>query len=299
MFYVHRPSTPFFNYMKNILLLAVAFAFTGLAASAQTASCCAKPAAKGQTTTEVFARFASNKNFRAKHETPREFFYKGAGAEVTFKTPDGSTGKAFEIKAAKPTSKYLFVIHEWWGLNDNIKREAETFAKELGVNILALDLYDGKIATTPEEAGAAMQAVKPERAMSIIQGAQAYAGPKAEIATLGWCFGGGWSLQAAISGGKQIVGCVVYYGMAEKDVAKLKTLNTDVLFVFAEQDQWINKPMLDQFTKDMATAGKTLTVKSFNADHAFANPSNKKFNKELADKANAEALAYLKKKLGV
>jgi carboxymethylenebutenolidase len=289
--------------MKNILFLVVAllgFSFSALAqtAGAAHASCCSKPGAKATHTTQAFARFAGDKKFRAKHDAPRAYVYRGAGAEIEFKTPDGKTGKAFEIKAAKPSNKYLIVIHEWWGLNDNIKREAEVFAKELGtVNILAVDLYDGKIATTPEEAGSTMQSIKPERAAAILQGAHAYAGPKAEVASVGWCFGGGWSLQNAILGGKQVVGCVVYYGMAEKDVAKLKTLNTDVLFVFAEQDQWINKPMIEQFTKDMATAGKTLTVKSYNADHAFANPSNPKFNKDFADQAHLEAITYLRKKL--
>jgi len=56
------------------------------------------------------------------------------------------------VKAAGPTKKYLFVIHEWWGLNDYIKQEAEKLQKELGVNVIALDLYDGKVTSDPKTA---------------------------------------------------------------------------------------------------------------------------------------------------
>jgi carboxymethylenebutenolidase len=165
-----------------------------------------------------------------------------------------------------------------------------------GVNVIAVDLYDGKVATTPEEAGKYMGDVKSERAVAILKGVQMYAGPKAQFASIGWCFGGGWSLQEALLGGKQTVGCVMYYGMPEKDVAKLKTLNTDVLGIFAAQDKWINTEVVNQFKKDMAAAGKKVTIESYDADHAFANPSNPKFSKEYAAKAHGQALAYLRTK---
>ena len=89
----------------------------------------------------------------------------------------------------------------------------------------------------------------------------------------------------------------MYYGMPEKDVAKLKTLNSDVLGLFADQDKWINPEVVGQFEKDMAAAGKKVTVKEYPADHAFANPSNPKYNKELAADAHQRALAYLKARL--
>ena len=226
------------------------------------ASCCARPAANlSASATEAFAMLAADKDFSGGHDAPLPYEFKGEGKMIDFKTPDGSTGQGFEIKSATPSNKYLFVIHEWWGLNDYIKKEAATFASEMpGVNIIAVDLYDGKVATTPEEAGKFMGEVKTERATAILKGAQQYAGPKAQLASIGWCFGGGWSLQEALLGGKQTVGCVMYYGMPEKDVARLKTLNTDVLGIFAIQDKWINPEVVAQFEKDMAAAGKKVTI---------------------------------------
>lgn len=239
---------------------------------------------------------ATNEDFSGGHDAPLPFRYAGAGQPIEFKTPDGKTGKGFEVKAGAPSDRYLFVIHEWWGLNDYIKQEVAQYAKDLpGVNIVALDLYDGQVASTPEEAGNYMQAVKTDRAQAIIKGAMQYAGPKAQVASVGWCFGGGWSLQTALLAGKQAVGCVMYYGMPEKDVAKLKTLNTDVLGIFASQDKWINPEVVTQFQKDMAAANKKVTIKSYDADHAFANPSNPKYNKAFGDDAHALSVTYFKK----
>ena len=280
--------------MKKIMLFGAALLGFAVSASAQTKrmSCCARPAA-----TEAFAMLATDKDFSGGHDAPLPYEYTGTGELIEFATPDGGKGKAFEIKSATPSTKYLFVIHEWWGLNDYIKKEAATYATELpGVNVIALDLYDGKIATTPTEAGERMQEVKTERAEAIIKGAQQYAGANAKFASVGWCFGGGWSLQAALLGGKQTVGCVMYYGMPEKDVAKLKTLNSDVLGIFAVQDKWINPAVVAQFKGDMAAAGKKLTVRSYDADHAFANPSNPKYSRTFAAQAHTLALTYLKGK---
>ena len=288
--------------MKKLLTLgAVILGFTYSASAQKMANCCAKPASNlSASATEAFAMLATDKDFSGGHDAPLPFEFKGEGKMITFKTADGSTGKGFEIRSAKPSNKYLFVIHEWWGLNDYIKKEAATFAAEMpGVNVIAVDLYDGKLATTPEDAGKYMGEVKTERAAAILKGAQLYAGPKAQLASIGWCFGGGWSLQEALLGGKQTVGCVMYYGMPEKDVTKLKTLNTDVLGIFASQDKWINAEVVGQFKKDMASAGKKVTVVSYEADHAFANPSNPKFNKEYAAKAHGQALTYLRGKFKV
>jgi carboxymethylenebutenolidase len=276
--------------MKKLFLLCLLLAGFSSAQAQHAASCCSRPAA-----TEVFAMLATNPEFVSGHDVPLPYEYQGEGQTIEFKTPDGSMGHGFEIKSATPSNKYLLVFQEWWGLNDYIKKEAATYAAEMpGVNVLALDLYDGKVATTADEASQLMQAVKTERAQAIIKGAIAYAGPKAQLATLGWCFGGGWSLQAALLGGKQTVGCVMYYGMPEKDVARLKTLNTDVLGIFADQDKHISPEVVAQFKKDMTAAGKKLTVYSYAADHAFANPSNPKFNKEFAAQAHAKSLAYLR-----
>jgi carboxymethylenebutenolidase len=249
--------------------------------------------------TEKFALFASNKEFNMAHADPLPYVHQSeVGKMVTFKAPDGKDGRGYVLMAKKKTNNWIFVFQEWWGLNDHIKREAEQLYNSLGnVNVLALDMYDGKVTDKREEAGQYMGEFKQDRGTAIVQGALAFVGKDAKIGTVGWCFGGGQSILAALTAGKQAVACVMYYGMPEENVDRLKTLNCDVLNIWPTQDQWINKPVMDKFEANMKAAGKNLTIKSYDADHAFANPSNPKFNPEFTADANKNTIEFFKARL--
>lgn len=274
--------------MKKIIILSLTLVSSNLAFAQK--SCCAKPES-----TEAFAMLTHDKKFVATHLDPTPFTLSNPiGQNITFKTPDGKEGYAYEIKATSPTNNYVFVIHEWWGLNDYIKQESEKLFSTLGnVNVIAIDLYDKKVAAVKDSASKYMQSVKSERAEAIIKGVLSHVGNKANIATIGWCFGGGWSMQATLLAGKQSKACVMYYGMPEEKIEKIKTLNAPILFVWPEQDQWINKEIVNKFETNMKTAKKSLEVKSYNADHAFANPSNPKYSKEFAEDAFKNATQFI------
>ena len=182
-------------------------------------------------------------------------------------------------------------------MNDYIKQEAEKIASETGNRVIALDLYDKKVAVNRDSAAKYMQGVKNERAQSIIKGAINYVGEKASIATIGWCFGGGWSMQASLLAGKQAKACIIYYGMPENNLEKLSKLNAPVMFVFAQKDEWINKEVVAKFEINMKQAGKDLIVKSYDAHHAFANPSNPHFEKSFTEDAFVNAKAFINKHL--
>lgn len=277
---------------KIILLFMLMISSATLFAQNKTASCCLPSA------TEQFALLANDKNFVMQHDAPLPFVYKSDnGADITFKASDGTDAHGWMIKAKKSTNNYLFVIHEWWGLNDYIKQESEKLGNDLGVNVIAIDLYDKQVAATPDDARKLVQAVKTDRAVSIIKGAYAYVGSQAKVFTIGWCFGGGWSLQASLLGGSQAAGCVMYYGMPEKDVTKLQQLNCDVIGFFANKDGGITPQVVDEFKTNMKAAGKKLTVYQYDADHAFANPSNPHYNKEATADAYAKATAFIKERI--
>ncbi len=247
--------------------------------------------------THDMADLGTDLAFVGMHDAPLAYHYDGKGETITFATADGKTASGLLIKSAKKSKKWLFVYQEWWGLNDHIKKQAETFYNDLGdVNVLALDMYDGKSADKPEDAGKLMQGTTPERLEAIIKGGIEFAGKKAKIASVGWCFGGMLSLKSAILEGSQAVGCVMYYGRPEKDVEKLKTLNVDVLGIFGSQDKGIPATTVAEFEENMKKAGKKVTVNMYDAVHGFANPSNPKYDKVAADDAYAKSLAYLKEK---
>ncbi|MFI5134655.1 MAG: dienelactone hydrolase family protein [Chitinophagales bacterium] len=258
-------------------------------------SCDMSSSSSSPSATAAFASLGSDINFQNAHKSPLPLNYVAMGRMITFPTPDGKTGSAYYVPAKKQTKNYLFVFHEYWGLNDWIRKEADMFADSLpNTNVIALDLYDGKSATASDEAVKIMQSMDQTRAQNIIKGAVNYAGKDAKIATIGWCFGGGWSMQGALIAGNQLSGCVMFYGMPETDVNKLKTLSSDVLFIWANKDQWINQKVKDDFITNMKSAEKKLTVKEYSADHAFANPSNPHYDKQSGDDATKNALAYLR-----
>jgi carboxymethylenebutenolidase len=246
------------------------------------------------------AAFASDPAFISMHLSPLPIKYVAQGESITFPAADGIDAKGYVIKAKKKSKKWLFVYQEWWGLNDYVKKQADIFYNDLGgnVNVLALDMYDGKVTTDPKEAGQYMQGMVETRLENIVKAGMTYAGKKAKIANVGWCFGGGWSLKSAIITGKNNIGSVMYYGMPVKDIEKLKTLNSDVLGLFATEN-FISKQVIEEFATNMKTAGKELNYKIFDAVHGFANPSNPKHDEAKAKEAYIMAIGYLKKKFAV
>ncbi|TAK37476.1 MAG: dienelactone hydrolase family protein [Saprospiraceae bacterium] len=247
---------------------------------------------------DSMAKFTSDSNFAKAHETPENIAFQGRGEMTEFPTSDGRTGKAYLVKPSAPANKFLFLLHEWWGLNDQIKREAERLADSLGnVTVMALDLYDGNATSDAGKAGELMNAVKPERCNAIINGALAVAGPDARIATVGWCFGGGWSLRSSILAAGRGAGCVMYYGLPVEKANELALLQADVLGIFAKKDDWINEGVVGKFEALAKATGKNLEVHWYDAAHAFANPSSPRYNEVAAQEANKLALDFLRQHL--
>ena len=217
------------------------------------------------------------------------------GSIVPFNAADGKPGQAYFIPAKKKSDKWLIVIQEWWGLNDNIKMEADQYFKDLGdVNVMAVDMYDGKVAATPDSAMKLMRGADMNRMVALIQGAVKHAGSKASIYSVGWCFGGMWSLQTAIIAGPQAKGSVMYYGRPEANMEKLKSIQCDIIGFFGNLDQSPSPAVVNDFEANMKLAGKNLTAYKYEAGHGFANPSNPSFNAAAKADSYAKAIAFLK-----
>jgi carboxymethylenebutenolidase len=276
--------------MKSFTIVLVLLVTISL--HAQTHSCChVDPAVS-------MAMLAADPDFAALHAEPLPFPNPSQlqGVTVSYPTLDGQNGSGYLVKGAADTTKILFVFHEWWGLNEYIKDEAARLANDLGVTTFALDLYDGKVAATREQAQQYVQALTPERAMAIINGAFAHFGSMKKYATIGWCMGGMWSLKAAIAGTNYpVIGCVMYYGMPETNPAALAPLHAPVLGIFAKRDQSITPEIVKQAKAAFKKAGKKITVHSYDAVHAFANPSNPDHNAKSAADAYKKTIIFLKK----
>jgi len=251
------------------------------------------------TAPNTMASFGNEENFKNAHPTPVPFkLTDGKGKMVTFKTSDGTDGIAYEVKSDNSTNNWVLVFHEWYGLNDYIKKESEEIASKYGnVNVLAIDLYDGKVATNNDEAVKYMQSVTNERAVNIINGAKDYASSGAVFATIGWCFGGSWSNQAAIELGDKCAACIIYYGMPEQNKDRLAKLKAPVLGIFAKQDKRITTEIAIKFEEDLKNLGIPAAIHHYDAVHGFANPSNPKHDQDATKDAKEKTYAFLKEKM--
>ncbi|MCH8274645.1 MAG: dienelactone hydrolase family protein [Armatimonadetes bacterium] len=252
-----------------------------------------------------FAALGGNPAFVAFHESPKVINYRPQKGRMSKLEYGSQKADVFIVPPAEGSQAAVIMIHEWWGLNDHIKREAERLNAATGYGVAAIDLYGGRVAANRQDASRYMQEVEEETAREIVRAAadrivrgELFGRNLPKVGTIGYCFGGGWSLQAALLGGSDVSACVVYYGMPETDAARLKSLRAPVLGIFAKRDGWINPQVVEQFGEAMKKAGKSLTVRSYDADHAFANPSNPNYDEENAGKAWKETLAFFKKHLG-
>jgi carboxymethylenebutenolidase len=196
----------------------------------------------------------------------------------------------------------VVMIHEWWGLNDNIKDMANMLAKE-GYVVLAVDLY-GEVATDPGRAMELSSSVRnnPEEAVANMQGAVNYLGSlenvnSSRIASLGWCFGGGQSLQLALNSEEHpLAATVIYYGNLVNATESLSKIKWPVLGIFGDQDQSIPVDSVMQFEQALNEIGITNEIYIYpGVGHAFANPSGDNYApKETAD-AWKKTLVFLEK----
>jgi carboxymethylenebutenolidase len=280
--------------IRITMLMLPALLCIAVTLRAQAPACCTKPPAMSDmlalARTEAFARA---------HEAPEPFQYTAKrGTDISFQTLDGKKGHAYYVPASQAVERTLIIFHEWWGLNDYIRREADRLQDSLGpVDVYALDLFDGSVATTAEEAQRLSSGVDHRRTDVLIKGLLVKIGPDAQVSTWGWCMGASYAFRAAVMADKQAYGCVMFYGFPEKNVDNISPLKTDVLYVRATQDKFISEEDVSRFGKAVEAAGRKFTLIRVNADHAFANPSNPHYDAQRAAETTHEALSFIRRYL--
>ena len=218
---------------------------------------------------------------------------------VTVKVPEGGEVGGVIALPDKTPAPAVLLVHEWWGLNDQIKSVAAELARR-GFVAVAVDLYNGEVTTSAAEARRLMRGLDEKRATAQIRAmadwTRAHRGSNGKLGTVGWCFGGGWSLNCSIA--TPVDATVIYYGHVKRSAQQLARLHGPVMGHFATRDRWITRNMVQDFQQQMKKAGKTdLTVYWYEADHAFANPSGARYDKKDAALAWQRTLDFYKKHL--
>lgn len=197
----------------------------------------------------------------------------------------------------------LIVIHEWWGLNEGLRAMADRLAGE-GYIVLAVDLFGGKTAQYPPDARTLMLEVveNPQPANENLRQAYQFVHDTAgapRIGVLGWCFGGGWALNAAMLLPEEIDATVIYYGQVTADQEKLAPIDMPILGLFAEKDRGIPLDDVREFEQALNALGKNHEIIVYpDVGHAFANPSGNNYDPQAAQMAWEKTLAFLDDHLG-
>jgi carboxymethylenebutenolidase len=226
------------------------------------------------------------------------------GSSVSYH--DNATGYLVYPDNVQEKLPAVIMIHEWWGLNEHIKNQADILARE-GYAVLAVDLYNGEVATDPNRAMELASSVRDNSAPAIenLQSAVSYvksleAVNASKVASLGWCFGGDFSIQLAVNSTEDpLAATILYYGQPVTEPDSLSNISWPVLGIFGDQDQAIPIESVEQFASALNSSQVTNEIYLYEGvGHAFANPSGDNYApKETAD-AWQKALAFLGRHLG-
>ena len=198
---------------------------------------------------------------------------------VSYKSGDETVSSYLALPQGGGKHPAIIVIHEWWGLNDWVKEQAQKYAGQ-GYVALAVDLYRGRTGTTPDEAHILMRGLPDDRGLRDLEAAFAYLASRPDadakkIGSIGWCMGGGWSIKLAEDQPK-LAAFAVNYGSLPTDPAIIAKIQAPMLGNFGADDKGIPPESVHAFEGAMKSAGKNVDIKIYDgAGHAFQNPNNK------------------------
>ncbi|MCS5662645.1 MAG: dienelactone hydrolase family protein [Dehalococcoidia bacterium] len=203
---------------------------------------------------------------------------------------------------ARDTASGLIVIHEWWGLSEDIHAMTEQLAAQ-GYTALAVDLYDGQSATQVRAAYELSTSLSSneERGLANLKAAYDYLETEmgaTKIGVIGWCLGGKWSLKTALMLPGEIDATVIYYGSLTDDKDKLATLDMPIIGFVGTKDR-LHKEFV-AFDANMKELGKNASIHIYEgAKHAFANASGIVYEPVAAEDSWEKTVSFLKAHLSV
>lgn len=224
-----------------------------------------------------------------------------AGEVVHYQSGRETVSGYLAVPVGRGPYPAIVMIHEWWGLNDWVKQNADQFASK-GYVVLAVDIYRGKVATEADEAHELMRGVPEDRAETDLLAAVAFlkARPdirKDRVGCIGWCMGGGYALNLALKAPLQAT--VMCYGHTVSTREAVKPLHGSLLGIFGQLDRGIPPETVKAFDELLTSAGKPHKIVDYpGVGHAFMNPNNKSgYEKATADKAWKEIWDFFDRNL--
>ena len=202
------------------------------------------------------------------------------------------------VKGKRPG---VLVVHEWWGLNEHARNQAERLARA-GFVGFALDMYgDGKVTTHPQDAQTfAAEATKDpevEAARFNAAHAQLEADPHVDarhIGAIGYCFGGGVVLEMARRGADLGAVATFHGSLATQHPSEPGKIKAPILVMTGTDDPFVTPDQVAKFESEMKAAGANFRVIRYpGAKHGFTNPDAAKYGMpQLAYNASADRKSW-------
>ncbi|HTU34374.1 MAG TPA: dienelactone hydrolase family protein [Candidatus Acidoferrum sp.] len=218
--------------------------------------------------------------------------------QISNKTVDG-----FLASPDKP-GRYpgIIVVHDWWGLTDWVKQQAAKLA-DAGYVALAVDLYNGKVATTPDEAQQLSSGLSDDPVVLQLMGSIVYLTTlnnveHDRIGAVGWAMGGYYAVDLAMHV-PRLGACVDNYGTLPTDPNEIETMGSPFMGNFGADDKGVTPTDVDAFKKTMTNLNRIVDIKVYDgAGHSFANPADgSEYRPEAAADSWNRTIAFLSKSL--
>lgn len=244
-----------------------------------------------------------NGNCEVSQENNRMLFEKNFDDEIVAQEVKTDSFQGYMSASSVSESENLplvVMIHEWWGLNDNIKYMADLLASE-GYRVMAIDLYDGQVAAESDQARILATSVRenPSEAVDKMKSALEWVNQEygyTKVASLGWCFGGQQSLNLSLA--EDLDATVIYYGNLLTTESELESISGPVLGIFGSEDSGIPVAQVREFESALNDLGIANDINIYEGvGHAFANPSGDNYAPEETIDAWEKTLEFLNENL--
>ena len=221
---------------------------------------------------------------------------------VMLATPNGPAMAALATPAGDGPHPAIIICHEWWGLNDDMRRIAERFARE-GFLALAVDFYEGKSTADPEEALKLVMQFQTDHALVVTTAAVAFlkSHPRGgqEVSITGFCLGGAMAI-AAICNVPGLHAGVPFYGLPLPKYLHFDKVRAPLLGHFAETDAHVPSEKVQAVVEQARAAGVSFECHFYQGGHGFMRkPDPQSYHAESAQLAWDRTIAFLKRHAAV
>lgn len=195
------------------------------------------------------------------------------GSTIDFTRPDGQHAPGYLASSPRGNgAPGIVMLEEWWGVNDEIKADAERLAGE-GFRVLIPDLFRGRVAATGDEANHMMQGLDfADAASQDTRGAAQYLKKdSAKVGIIGFCMGGALALLAAMHV-PEIDAAVSWYGAPPEEAGDPSTIRIPVQGHFALHDAFFKIEDVGKIESKLKADGADYEFFRYDAKHAFGNP---------------------------